>query len=602
MSASAADLAINVSVDASGVASGMAEVDTAIENTTTVVIKQEESWVSLASKAGHSAAEVSLAGLAIAKFVYGAEKTASVLAAVAGGAAAAAGTLAATGSAALGAMAGIMGMNVAGTGLVGTLGGLVFNHQYLLSILGMVAPAIWPVTAAVGAAITIYKLASIGIRDLTTAYSESVNKTGELIPEYNALDRSITKLKQSASELGSAIATPFRDGFSAVGAYVESFSPLPTLAGLASSAIDYHRQGIQQLTGTLRAATSVAITTAFIASSGASADAAASFHEQGQELARLAEQSDKVIAKQESMRASFQAFRAIQENAQQSAANAAEVGSVSKMTSVAEIDATVNALRERARAAFDAGTADEKWFEHINAMFQALEKQRQAITDGSLAAKEREASEKAVQSSFASVQRSLAELTLGEREASLASFAAVAATDDQVAAYAEYLDKIAAAKAAKEAEKKAEDEVNRARERQKDINKRAADSAAKLADEIAVLNKEMTKEEATKRELMRQGFSEGQAGNQASLEAQKARREKEIEAQKKAANPAAFAAAGSREAYSTIVRALNGGGTPMERNTASMDKTLKSIDKNIKQIGKSGPSTAGPTLKNLGDV
>jgi len=368
--------------------------------------------------------------------------------------------------------------------LVAGTASFVYQNSALLSALGLLNPA-------VAGTITAFKISSIAAGDAAKAYKESVNGTGELIPQYNALDESITDFNSSLSELGSSITDPFVDGGAAAKDYLYTFSPLPAMAGYASSQLKLLTTEINYVSSSFRQAAEIGTTAAFILATGASQEAATAFHEEGIELKRLAEISAQAIAKMEAMRTTFQALSDIQKNAAQSAANGAEVAGISKLFSVEEIDAYKLALQERSAQAILNGQADESWAKQTEALFNAIERQRQGVIDGTIVDREavdaKRQLEEATKRSADAIRDLQTELAVANGEmtknqAKAQDFILGGGSLEQGKDYLDLLNDIEAANSQASAQKSAEEQVSRLKKEIAALQGPAAEAAEVLQE------------------------------------------------------------------------------------------------------------------------
>jgi len=508
------DLTVSISADASDLTAGMTQAREQLSQTTAVIVKQQSGWATLGAAAITSSA--SLTNTAV-NFVIETKKMSAEWTRFAI-------TTTLAGAAVLGIAAPVTTAKIA---IAGGTTALIYHNQWLLKVIGVAVPGWGQIAAAVSLGITAYKAATFVISDTAAAFQGSIDGSRDSILEYNRLNGATGRLSASMSALGASIVAPFRDGTSAIYNYVASFSPLPALAGVAASAFDGMASAANYVSSGLKSVTATATTAAFILATGASYDATAAFTEQGMSLEKLSAQTTAFIAKQEAARASFQSLKSIQENAADTAKNAAEVAKVASILTVEGIDQSIAALREKSAATIMAGDADKAWEQQTASLFNALEKQRQGIIDG----------------------------TVVDQAAVDAKKALAKATED-------------AAKAAAAAAEK---------EQQKTLSGIAKIEAMK--DEIDKLNGSATNADIAIREMFRQGFSNDQIEEVGKLTEELDRlKEEEKEGKKKdkkgkeedLKGPAA-ALQGSSAALSAIFAA---GRNPTEERTAKAAETL----------------------------
>lgn len=518
------DIATKLTCDPTDFTDGMAEARRQFAETTQVIVQQRSAWGEVSAAAISAAASLADTGANV--FVEVARMRAEMTRFAI--------STALAGTALVGIVAPATASKVA---IAGGTAALIYHHQWLLNVIGLTVPGMAQVAGAVGLALTAYKTMTFAANDAASAFRGSIDGSRESIIEYNRLHGASDRLSESMSRLGESLVAPFREGTSAVYSYVSSFSPLPTLAGVAATAFDQLSQLADYTSKGLKSAANTAAATAFIVITGASQDASAAFAEQGQELDQLSKKTTAFIAKQEAARSSFQSLKAIQEQAAQSAANAAEVAKVSSIMTVEGIDQQIAALREKSTAAIMAGNADKAWEAQTTTLFEALAKQRQGIIDG----------------------------TVVDKAAEEAKRALAKATED------------AAKAAAQAAEKEMQHQLQ------------GANRIESLKDQIDLLSKTATNADIAMREMWRQGFSQDQIDEVGKL-TEELDRLKEAEGGKsgtkdkspsdsKTTLKAAFA--GSAEAASIMLRGV-GGGQKMEslqlRQIAVTEKVVAAIE------------------------
>ena len=546
---SVGELSVGVSCDPSEFTAGMTQVREEVQQTTTVIIRQQSGWQTLAGAA--ISASASLTGTAV-NFAIETKKMSAEWTRFAI-------TTTLAGAAVLGIAAPATTAKVA---IAGGTAALIYHNQWLLKLVGFAVPGWGQIAAAVSLGITAYKAATFAINDTAAAFQGSIDGTGESILGYNQLHGATGRLSASMSTLGSSIVAPFRDGTSAIYNYVASFSPLPSLAGITASAFDGLSSAANYVSSGLKSATATATTAAFIIATGASHDASAAFTEQGQSLEKLSAQTTAFIAKQEAARASFQSLKSIQENAADTAKNASEVAKVASILTVEGIDQSIAALREKSAATIMAGDADKAWEQQTAALFNALEKQRQGIIDGTVVDQAAVDAKKAlaktnqeIEQTINSAKDAALKLAVGENEVAVAALRAKGATDEQIAALQGWQQ------AASDTKTK-QDELKKSAE----LDKTGKDKIAELTDQIGLLDGSATNASIAMRKMQEAGFSNEQIEQVAKLTNELDRlKEEEKDAKKKdpkeKSGPTALKAAfqGSSEAASIMLSGVGGG-------------------------------------------
>jgi hypothetical protein len=529
------DLTVGIACDPSELVSGMTVARDQIVQTTTVIQVQEQSWKAFSSSIVGSIAKIVAPVLNLMR-AYKQLQIAQVLL-----------TIAQT-------------QAIAPTiTLASAMGVLLSPITLILGALALVGAAFYYFTrtaddasasadqsgdSAEKAATKVSALATVWNAIQGSPINEEIfKKVGTAGEEFDTLR---TKL----GDLRDSLIAPFVDGAAAIAAYLPTLFGVETAADMATAVLRTFNRAIDEVQGFANTAKTSLLAMGLAFATGMSQADAEQYVKAGDAIKTQAAETEKLIAKMEGQREAFKSLREIQEGAQDAAANAAEVGKVGSIFTVEGVDEATRALQQRSAEVILAGKADEDWERQTTALFNALAKQRQGIIDGTI-----------VDKAAAEAKKALAK---AEEEA------------------------------AKKAQKAAEEALAAARKKV-DADAKIAMSAAKLSDEIAVLNGEMTKQEAREAELIREGMTGKQAAEIASLEAEKDRLSGKSS---KADKPTAFAVRGSKEATSTVMRALNDS-NPTEK---SMDKSLKSIDKNIVKIATTPANTSSRTLLNLDEA
>lgn len=362
--------------------------------------------------------------------------------------------------------------------------------------------------------------------------------TDGAVREIGNLQNEFSKLMASLDELRVTITQPFIDGEAALIGYLGSFVPLEEGATLASSAmrvVNFHVDGLKA--SAKNAQVAVLTLAAAMASGGSQAEAAA-FVAEGQAITSAAEASAKLTATLEGRRAGYQALRAIQEGAEESAARAAEVANIASITTLEGIKQKTDALRAEAEATIIAGQADSDWEATNKTLFDALEKQRQGIINGTV-----------VDKAAAEAKKDLAKV-----EAETQKIIADAA------------------------------EADRKR------NESGAEKIQSLRDEIDLLTGAATKAEIAMRDMAAAGFKDEQTAEVGRLMEELDRLKKEEadakKPEKKSKDGKSLTAAaefGSKSALSIIANA-SAGRDPVEKNTATIAKEATKTNKNLETL------------------
>jgi hypothetical protein len=361
------DLSISISADASEVTSGMTEARNQISSTTEVINTQQISWAALGASVLGSLAKIIAPILELVN-TYQRIKLAT------------------------------MGMTLANLlaiaptfTLAGAMSLLMAPLTLIIIGLAAIAAAYYFLAGSSEEAVSATASASAEMTSAATvssSYADSMNSAAsansDAIPQYQQLASEIGKFSESLASLGNTITQPFIDGAAAVISYIASFSPLPSLAGMAAAALSGVTATITGVKDNLAAGGAAFAVFALSMSGTMSADAAQSFLEEGRALTSLTAATEAQIAKMQGLRSSYANFGAAQKAATASAASSAAVSAVGKLFDVASIDAATAALRARAVSARQNGEANKEFIASETAMLDALARQRQGVEDGTI--------------------------------------------------------------------------------------------------------------------------------------------------------------------------------------------------------------------------
>lgn len=325
------------------------------------------------------------------------------------------------------------------------------------------------------------------------------------------------KLKSGLADLRASIEQPFREGAAALASYAASFLPAESAADLAIAWLRGLQMQLEFVQASADKAKNSLLAALLIFGTGASDGQAAQFVAAGQAITDQAKATDLLIAKMQSQREAFASLRAMQEGAEQAAKNSAEVGKIGSIFTVEGINAEVIALQQRSAAVVLTGKADEAWKDQTKSLFDALEKQRQGIINGTVVDRAAEEAKKALAKAEADAARAAADAAAKEEQKTQSGLAKIASIQDQ----------------------------------------------------IDLLTGSATKAEIAMREMARQGFSTEQVDEVGRLTAELDRLEKEKSEDKKTGKKSSgnsdlkAAFAGSQEAASIVLRGV--GGKSMEQ-------------------------------------
>lgn len=513
------DLTVGIKCDPSDLTAGMTQVREQINETTTTIVLQETTWRHFSETVIGSIAKIAVPVLRLVN-TYKQIQLATIALTIAQTAAIPP-TL---------TLAGAMGFLLSPITLI--VGAVALAGAALYYFSGQsdaAAASTEKVSESAEEAETFVSRLSSAFDSLSNATigEQATQDVRSAVGEYGNLQKSIDKLRET-------IAQPFLDAGAALQSYAHSILPISSAADAAADAMRRARKAIDDLIPSTKQGSSAWAAFALSMATGLPTAAAAELIDVGGAI--NAQQA--VINKLTEQREGFGALGEIQRDAAAAAERAAEVAKISSIVTLEGINEQILALQQRAAAVILAGNADDAWKEQTKALFDALEKQRQGIVNG----------------------------TVVDR----------------------------AAEDAKKALAKAEEDAAKAAQRAADEEKRKTDSGiekiANLQDQVDLLSGAATKAQIAMRQMTREGFSEEHAERVGKLTEELERLEEEKNGKKKDKDggrkdaTSAAVTAGSKEALSIIAQA----------SSASKDPMLAKADKQIQQ-----QANANVLLENL---
>jgi hypothetical protein len=502
------DLTVGISCDPSELVTGMTTTRDEIQQTTTVIELQDQTWKSFSASVLGSIAKIVAPVLKLVN-TYKQMQLATIL------------------------------MTTANTAAIAPTFTLAAAVNFLLSPVVLVAAAV----AACAAVIYYFSGASEeagtslekaggsakgAASDLTTL--ESVTKAAaeaarslfgdDVASQITSVFGEVGKLIGNFDALKTAITEPFAGGITALQAFVLSMLPAVQALDGINAALKVVNKTIADITPSAKTA-STSLAAMVLSFAGLSQGEAADVIGSGEAINK----QNAAIKKMEEQRSAFENLRFIQDEAAQSAVDAAEVSRVSQLVTLDAVNAATTALQEKSAATILAGKEDKAWEEQTSKLFDALEKQRQGILSGTVVDRAAEQAKKDL------------------------------------------------AKVEEETRKIVEKAADEERKRRDDGN----DKIQKLRDEIDLLTGAATKGEIALRDMAAAGFSEEQATEVAKLTDELDRlKQEEADAKKKDTKKdgkslSAAAEFGSKSAFS-IIASASSGRDPVEKNTATIAK------------------------------
>lgn len=237
------------------------------------------------------------------------------------------------------------------------------------------------------------------------------------------------------------------------------------------------------------------------------------FYEQGQALQVMAEQTEKVIKKQEQMRDVLGYIKASAKAAGDAQKQAAEITKIGTIDNLQELEKVEEAFKLRNMGVSKDIADSKQWKQSVDQVTAAIEKQRTAITTGTLKKPESE-----IDKQLAAARKAVAEFGMTDTQKALAAATAgQGATAEKVNALRRELelrDKlVSAAELQKATEQAAAEATQQAAARWQQGQSRI-DS---MRDQLDLLTGAATEADIAMRELTREGFDEQQVAEIGAL-------------------------------------------------------------------------------------
>lgn len=503
------ELTVSINCDPSNLVAGMTESREAIESTTTTIALQDTTWRAFTESVIGSIAKIAAPILRLVNTYKQMQLATMVMASA--NAAAIAPTL----------------------GLAGAVNFLLSPVVLTTAAIAACAAAVYYFSGSAEEASTATRKSGQSAKEAAEEFTvletviNSITATGQdlfgddIVFKIGSVLKESDKLIENLKKLKVAIEEPFLGGVSGLQEFVLSMIPAVRTIGDINSSLKTTNQFLKDMTPAAGTAATTLATMLLSFSTGLSQADAGEIVGAGAAINK----QEAAIEKMKTQQASFKEFGQIQKDAADSAKRAAEVSSIAAITTIEGIDNQIRALQEKARQTIDAKKNDDDWVKTQTALFDALEKQRQGILNGTV------------------------------------------------------IDR--AAEQAKKDLAKVEEETRKIIERAAGDEKKRRDEGTekiqKLRDEIDLLTGAATKGEIALRDMARAGFSEEQSVEVQKLTDELDRLKKEEtdakkrDGKKDGKSLSAAAEFGSREAYSIIAQA-SAGRDPVEKNTDKIAK------------------------------
>lgn len=562
---SVGDLTVNITSDTSGLTSGMSQARDQLNQTTTIIQRQEQTWLSFAGTVAEGALSLvsGIMGYLTAQRVGAtaaihAATSQVALATATANATAAQATLAAATVNAAAAQA------VATPATLALAGAEAIAIPPTLTLAGAMAFLLSPITlivAGLALAVAAWVYFTSGADDAaestdnaassTDAASTSLSQFAEIgrkaakdyVEQSTALDKvnqAVAKVSAKFSEIGTTLTQPFVDAENAILAYIPVWLGFEQKLEGAKSALDKVADALGWVNGKAKEGVQFVEALARSWRSGESDAVAKQFIKDGEALTERAKRSAAAMAHQQAAGVGMKAFRKMMDEATAAAEANTNAERIRSITTLAGINAEITALQTRAAKANDAAVSEmeaakkrgapQKDIEALNKADadrrkaeagegRVLMSQKEGIETGTIKPMGTEAVD--------SARKAFEELSLGHDAFVISEMRANAVTLEQKASVEALIPQLMRWNEASKELAAQNDNIKSAGEA---FKKMAEDSAAldakgvdkitALKDEIDLLNGSATTAEIAMRQLAEQGFNEEQVAEIGALTAE----------------------------------------------------------------------------------
>lgn len=534
------DIDIKISADASELTAGMTESRDELEQTITVIHKQETSWASLGLTTLNVLGQV--AGPIIQLVAAQKRLTAAVISSAAASAAATPPTLT------FGAAVNF----------------LLAPVTLIVGALALAAAAVWYFSDSEDAAAATTSKAAQAAEDATTKMSalERVTEAfqasafgAEFAANMEGLSGATDELQNAFGDLGDAIAQPFIDaGFEAGGLF-------EMLTGL-NSKIQLITSGVRGVTGVVESLTKVtqdAIREATLLghqmTTGSDRAAAEAWLAQRDAIQQATIEAERFRKANEF---ALEHVESLMTDATRAAEEHGEITRINSITSLDALDAETEALQAYIAELKQRNKFDEEAQKHAEARANAIAKQRAAIESGDVKPKE-----SAVDAMLRRAEEEVAALKFGADESKLMGLELGGEDAGKIQQLREKLSLTKELKAAEDARRDAEKAAEQEAAKKQQLFEQAENQMAAMVDQIDLMTGAATKADIAFRNALKANFTREQANEIKALQEELSKLEEEEKQKKNKDKPKPLKAAlqGTSEAASIMLRGIGGNKT-----------------------------------------
>jgi hypothetical protein len=484
-------------------------------------------------------------------------------------------------------------VSAAVVGLVGTLATIQHQRHLIASVTGPIAAVggaairwIGPIARVVGYAVPQWRLLATVISTtavaIKVANSDTARGFASQVSNSERVVESFGRLKESFSQFGSVISSPFEAGEAAFTSLIDAINPLPALvdftAGKVANFADGATTQVQNLTTWWQKWQDIAAAVPVIWQEGADAEGAQRIFDEAAAIRERNAEQQAALQRLQELKPAYDALRQVQANAAAGAELNAQLQEVRDAKTIEALNVQEQKWQKLIKAKVQSGELDAKAVEDTQKIFDLIANQRVQIES-----KKNPVADAAIKAN----QQQIDKEQFGDIGAALNSFADEGASQEQINKLRQQLELLENIKAEKESQRALDQEAAEAARRQEQIDKSAESQINGLKDQVDLLTGSASKADIAVRKALEAGMSQEQADEIGSLTEQldlieEANRQKEGKLAKGGRGmDLSFGAEvkGSSGAFSAIAKAMSQsmGQSATEKNTAATAKAVEKL-------------------------
>lgn len=491
-------------------------------------------------------------------------------------------------------------VSAAVVGLVGTLATIQHQRHLIASVTGPIAAVggaairwIGPIARVVGYAVPQWRLLATAVSAtavaIKVANSDTARGFASQVSNSERVVESFGRLKESFSQFGDVISSPFEAGEAAFTSLIDAINPLPALVDFTSGKVAEFTDGattqVQNLTTWWQKWQDIAAAVPVIWQEGLDAEGAQVVFDEAAALRERNKEQQAALQRLQELKPAYDALRQVQANAAAGAELNAQLQEVRDAKTIEALNAQEQKWQKLIKAKVQSGDLDAKAVEDTQKIFDLIANQRVQIES-----KKNPVADAAIKAN----QREIDKEQFGDIGAALNAFADEGASQEQINTLRRQLELLENIKAEKEAIRIADQEAAEEARRQEQIEKSAKSQIDGLRDQVDLLTGSATKADIAVRKALEAGMSQQQADEIGQLTEQldlieEANRQKEGKLAKGGRGmDLSFGAEvkGSSGAFQAIAKAMSQsmGQSATEKNTAQIAKEAAKTNANFGKL------------------